>query len=76
MERIILDFVNCRSYDDIHGVVADAFGFDEDCGRNFDAMWDEMSTSYAIADNVKIFIRNLRDMGLKNPDMKEYSDIL
>ncbi len=76
MKRIILDFNDCECYDDIHEIMSAAFGFDDDCGRNFDAVWDEMSTAFGAGDKVLVYVSNLSRMGEKGRIMKEYSKIL
>ena len=42
MKIIELDLTGCKYWDDLHRRIRDAFGFDEDTGKNWNAFWDMM----------------------------------
>ena len=42
MKIVELDLTGCKYWDDLHRRIREAFGFDEDTGRNWDAFWDMM----------------------------------
>ena len=59
MKVIELDLTGCKYWDDLHRRIREAFGFDEDTGRNWDAFWDMM---WSECDADKLIIRGEHTM--------------
>lgn len=53
MKIVELDLTGCKYWDELHRRIREAFGFDEDTGRNWNAFWD-MMRSECDADKVII----------------------
>lgn len=48
MEKIKLDFSNCKTLNDVHEEIRIKFDFPEWYGKNLDALWDLMNEYYVI----------------------------
>ena len=67
MKVVELNLTGCKYWDDLHRRIREAFGFDEDTGRNWDAFWDMM---WSECDADKLIIRGEHTMP------KEFSEEL
>ena len=59
MKIVELNLTGCKYWDDLHRRIREAFGFDEDTGRNWDAFWDMM---WSECDADKLIIRGEHTM--------------
>ena len=59
MKIVELNLTGCKYWDDLHRRIREAFGFDEDTGRNWNAFWDMM---WSECDADKLIIRGEHTM--------------
>ena len=67
MKIVELNLTGCKYWSELHKRIREAFGFDEDTGRNWDAFWDMMRSE---CDVDKVIIRGEHTMP------KEFSEEL
>ena len=56
MEKITLDFSNCKTWDDVYNEIITKCDFPEWCGKNLDALWDMLNENYVLWDEPTLFI--------------------
>ena len=59
MEKIVLDFSNCKTYMDFHSIIKETFSFPDYYGENWDAFLDAFRT---VGVPAKIIIRGEHDI--------------
>ena len=73
MKKAILDFTNCKYYDDLHETIKKSFNFPDYYGKNLDAFWDCISCdcdinfvtilgSKKVPDDLKSTVKKIIDM--------------
>ena len=83
MKKAILDFTNCKYYDDLHEIIKKSLNFPDYYGKNLDAFWDCISCdcdvdfvtiigSEQVADDLKATIKKIIDMLEENK--QEWAD--
>lgn len=83
MKKAILDFTNCKYYDDLHETIKKSLNFPDYYGKNLDAFWDCISCdcdinfitiigNEKVADDLKSTIKQIIDMLEENK--QEWAD--
>lgn len=55
MEKITLDFSNCKTWDDVYDEIITKCDFPEWCGKNLDALWDMLHENYVLWNEPALF---------------------
>lgn len=58
MQRIELDFTNCKTIEGLHEMFKETFDFPDYYGRNLDALWDCL-TDLSIDEPIHIVIKGI-----------------
>lgn len=83
MKKAILDFTNCKYYDDLHETIKKSLNFPDYYGKILDAFWDCISCdcdinfitiigSEKVADDLKSTVKQIIDMLEEN--RQEWAD--
>lgn len=59
---IILDFSNCKTLGELHGILKEQFGLPEYYGENWDALWDSLGDRFSEEREFQIEMRGYEKM--------------